>query len=688
MNSESSPKINKKQMMPVKKKQNSVVAITNNDWYFYHNKKFMANKVDIFIYVALNEEFTYFAETLGIELTPEELKDIPVTIYHGQIKAIDGKIVRLCIVPAGKMGNTNSGILTALLVNFLNPLNVVVLGIAGAISKDLIPGSVFIPSRVDEYLANAAAVGEDQNQFELSGNYFESDGRLLNRFSNFAVSFKSHFSGWQNELQKDLTHFISSDISVKLSEIGIDLKSANLLVGDDRQLASGPAVVKGAAFAKWLKAAADRKIAAVEMESAGVYAAVWLQIKRPRVIAIRPISDIADERKSQIEIIAGEKLRLFALTNATKFLKRSIEVGIFNIEHDTAGSKPTALIKQAFIVGGKLDNTEHGKPDSGVLNTACYQIGMQLALAQIDLIACSPFDDSADYYAISGFASVAVGRKIYLHYPQHEDVLKHKERLLNRLKGKKIEVIPFGHPSYNSPDEQGQAWSFSQLQALEQADAVIAIGGNLAKSANLTLRVAEVKKKMIIPFSFLKGISELVYRNTDWKALYPSLDTSWLTSEAGIEKLPEIIRQMRLTEIKRQANKILITDKIFISRAKKDYIIASDLQYRLKQNGLNALLGDEAVGKEKSVIPAIDEYLNICKLHIILWSANFALSPWCYDELMVAIQRQQSGQSSILFFNIDGSAVIPSEARSLTQIAVNDAVNMVETVLQLVENSN
>ena len=73
-------------------------------------------------------------------------------------------------------------------------------------------------------------------------------------------------------------------------------------MGEDRKLASSLTVTKGKAFAKWLKED-DRKIAAVEMESAGGYAAVdnLKEGTAPRVISIRGISDFGDGRKEQLE---------------------------------------------------------------------------------------------------------------------------------------------------------------------------------------------------------------------------------------------------------------------------------------------------------------------------------------------------------------------------------------------------
>lgn len=644
----------------------------------------MVNNTDILIYIALKEESDLIMEFLATDLIAKELDGFAVTVYQGKILCQDGSSTSITIVPAGKMGNVNAAALTSAMLQQFKPVNVVVLGIAGAISDDLNPGDVFIPSRVNDYLANSSAVGAKSNVFELSGNYYDTDPRLLDRFRNLSTRFKPAFNDWKNETNAFMQEHITDDIKAKLSSINVNLDRINLHVGEDKCLASGPAVAKGLAFSKWLRKT-DRKIAAVEMESAGVYAAVWTTIKRPHVIAIRPISDIADERKSQIENIAGHKLRQVALLNAVSLLKKAITIGIFHHEGDAVKIRQPALVKTAFIVGGKLDQEDNFR-DSGNLKTACNKIGRLLAKENIDLIVCSPFDDSADFHAIEGFVEDANKGRIHLHHPNHPEVLQHRAKVIDGLDSDKVKVIPYIYPGYDNVNEQAQAWAFCQLQALEQADVVIAIGGNLSKSANLTLRVAEVKKVLIIPFSFLGGAAEMIYKNINWKELYPNVNAKLLTVKDGIKSLPRIIGDMKVASLTKFTGSISSNAKVFISRSTKDKTIALELQQHLKIMGLDAVLGDEAISDKRSVIPAIDDYINSSQLHIILWSTNFALSPWCYDELMTAISRYENGLSSILIFNIDGSAIIPKNARSLNEVAVSNVFTMVNTVKLLIDS--
>jgi hypothetical protein len=123
---------------------------------------------------------------------------------------------------------------------------------------------------------------------------------------------------------------VSDAIRQELNKHKIPFEArSKLKVGDDRKLASGSIVGKDVQFVKWLKAQSDRKYAAMEMEAAGVYYACQVRSSPPQVIAIRGISDYADQRKENIENLAGPKFRELATRNATAALICGIRAGLF-----------------------------------------------------------------------------------------------------------------------------------------------------------------------------------------------------------------------------------------------------------------------------------------------------------------------------------------------------------------------
>ena len=126
--------------------------------------------------------------------------------------------------------------------------------------------------------------------------------RLLNRFQFFAHTSGDYYKRWQQDTQIAKAELISEEVQLALASNELILRgSCKLFAGDDRKLASGPAVGKGKGFVDWIIREHDRKVAALEMESAGVYDAATVRTTAPRTVAIRGISDYADARKKKLK---------------------------------------------------------------------------------------------------------------------------------------------------------------------------------------------------------------------------------------------------------------------------------------------------------------------------------------------------------------------------------------------------
>ena len=304
--------------------------------------------IDILIYVALTEEFDalyeFFTEDLQIGIDDIELRKLALTIFSVKVpSSVLKKDFRLGIVSAGKMGNTHAASVVSAVLDQSNCNDVVVLGIAGSLSDDIQPGDVLIPDNVTEYLANASAINgpETENwEFKTSGNPYLTTPRLLDRFRQFkyATNSKNHFTGWGADCASRYNLVATEEVKAKMVQAGYTMRSdIKLFTGDDKKLASGPAVGKGKAFVDWLKSK-DRKFVAIEMESAGVYDAVRVRSIPPRILAIRGISDFADERKKLIESETKEQFRVIAIKNALSLLLRGIKSGFFKQEIPQRGA--------------------------------------------------------------------------------------------------------------------------------------------------------------------------------------------------------------------------------------------------------------------------------------------------------------------------------------------------------------
>ncbi len=288
-----------------------------------------AVRADLAIFIGLAEEFPIAVEAFGIPFVGTENTGVAVKMYRGSIPSDSRSATQLLLVPAGAMGNTRSaGIVSALLAQIAVP-NVVALGIAGSIGTDLQPGDVFIPQSVNEYMANTAGTGTQNLAFQPCGNSLVADPRLLSRTQLLNTDYAEDYARWSEIATQGVRTLISKARMRQLASAGIKLRGqSRVLAGDNRVLASGPAVSKGVAFASWIKTTV-RKTEAIEMESAGVFDAALIRTPAPRALALRGISDYGDNRKKVIEEVTHGEFRTLAIKNAVAYLCLAIKAGVF-----------------------------------------------------------------------------------------------------------------------------------------------------------------------------------------------------------------------------------------------------------------------------------------------------------------------------------------------------------------------
>jgi hypothetical protein len=67
-----------------------------------------------------------------------------------------------------------------------------------------------------------------------------------------------------------------------------------------------------------------------------------------------------------------------------------------------------------------------------------------------------------------------------------------------------------------------------------------------------------------------------------------------------------------------------------------------------------------------AVLPSeIRDNIHKAEVFVAIWCREYACSPWCFDELELALDRSQSGAQTILLLNVDGTRVVPPRARDI-----------------------
>lgn len=313
--------------------------------------------VDVGIVIALKEEFTELYKQIENQCVPIPNPETGGYSYLFERAGADGKYKYRCIVIfAGEMGPVKAGLMTQRLIYEWQPRTLVMLGIAAALSDDVQLGDVVVASQVDAYLENSKAIRATDHEgyvFVLSGEVYRSSVDLLNFTRHFEFVHRNVFQEWRDSCRKELLQLVPQEMREKLIASKVLSDTVQLT---DGHIASGPTVGASQAFSNWLKTR-DRKYLALDMEAAGLMAAVYEQADPKRTLVLRAISDYGDERKKDLDKVGNGVFRRYAMRNAIQLLWRFFDAGI--LPYTQLSNSPVVLEKE-------LPKSGFGKPLTNV----------------------------------------------------------------------------------------------------------------------------------------------------------------------------------------------------------------------------------------------------------------------------------------------------------------------------------
>jgi hypothetical protein len=346
-----------------------------------------------------------------------------------------------------------------------------------------------------------------------------------------------------------------------------------------------------------------------------------------------------------------------------------------------------------FVIGG-VTTPESGGPqyqtDLGVLTKAMAGLGRRIMEKGHDLLVCSPFPGSADVEAVRGAAEVVArqeGPAIEFHYPADASVSGELDRLTGSLSLPPNRVRRFVH---ESPKEQDgtirwrYAWLLAQLSALDQSDAVIALGGKPGGSTSFLLLLAEGRQKTILPLAFLHGAAEhsyirQLYRLRDWLGDRAAL----LNDVGGVESAVELVEAVASDDRARPALPSPLT--FFISYARGRPEEADFVEMILQRRNYTVFRDERDFGAGRPLPGEIQEFIHRATVFVVLWSKEYACSPWCFDELELALDRHNSGSIILWILCVDETRVVPPRARGLINYPARTRQELQANVLMLLE---
>lgn len=235
--------------------------------------------VDLLIITALPEELEILRSYLpkGDKVHSQYCE---LTYYVGSLETKEGASFLYGLTCIFQMGNTDAGVSTSQAIRDLNPNYVFMFGLAAGVQDQVALADVIVATHIFYYEQAKLHPG----RVEIRPHSFQSDALLSNKLNDFASS-------------------LTADYKVKFGPFAVGEK----IVADTRTVEE-------------LKKS-EPKLIGIEMESYGVARAAAGAFHRPRFIAIRGVSDFADEHKN-------DNWRDQALHNAAQFLVAFLKTGV------------------------------------------------------------------------------------------------------------------------------------------------------------------------------------------------------------------------------------------------------------------------------------------------------------------------------------------------------------------------
>ena len=225
---------------------------------------------DIGLLVALPVEYQAIATEIT-NLAPIRDHHGVAMFYRGTFTTDSGRKLQVLVAHLHATGNISSAIAATLMVEYYKAALVVNVGIAGGIRGEVVLGDVVVGQYVLYYESKKVTKDGESPEFKTLP-YRPSTARNIHDARRYLQRVKCPRP---------------CEADVKRSPCATF----------DSTIASGEKVIGDPSLLATLKNTVSRKMAAVDNESAGVYMAVLSMPGDTAVLAVRGISDYADEKK-------------------------------------------------------------------------------------------------------------------------------------------------------------------------------------------------------------------------------------------------------------------------------------------------------------------------------------------------------------------------------------------------------
>ncbi|CAO3408516.1 toll/interleukin-1 receptor domain-containing protein [Azospirillum largimobile] len=348
-----------------------------------------------------------------------------------------------------------------------------------------------------------------------------------------------------------------------------------------------------------------------------------------------------------------------------------------------------------FVIGGLVDSdaVDRDLQKEG-LSRLMRRLGQELAKAHFAPIVCSLYEESADYEVLSGWVSASQDSTLEddrpeLHYPEVPEIVDALTRSRDDLGLHDAKL--FQHPPVRLADGHVQwtnSWLLAQLSAMERSNAVVAIGGKLGGSANLLLQLAASRRVPVLPLGHLGGAAAAFLERHRYEIQDRLGDTlEDLKGPKEPKAFCALIQQL-VSSPRAGGRTPGSTPRFFISYSRARQPEADYVEMTLRRRNCVVYRDDHDFELDGDIVSEIKEAIHRADVFLALWCQEYACSPWCNDELEIALDRADADAMTVILLDLDGTRIVPRRARHLIKHAARTRPEIEALLLRLASKSD
>jgi hypothetical protein len=183
----------------------------------------------------------------------------------------------------------------------------------------------------------------------------------------------------------------------------------------------------------------------------------------------------------------------------------------------------------------------------------------------------------------------------------------------------------------------------------------------------MLLLLAEGRQMPLLPIPFLGGAAQQAFYRHRYeledrlgKELEVVQDT---TQVRELVKLAERLADVKV--VPKSLTPPRSRPQFFVSYARARPAEADYVETILRRRNMPVFRDESDFGAGHEVPSQIREAIHSASVFVVLWCKEYACSPWCFDEIEIALERHAQNKMNLWILCVDETRIVPRRARSL-----------------------